>query len=60
MVADPQDRLEGKKGSSETVIVTSNKAISTYRETAPTGKGGLMDATGGSGSSGGSGGSGGN
>lgn len=60
MVADPQDLLEGKKGSSETVIVTSNKAISTYRETAPTGKGGLMDATGGGGSSGGSGGSGGN
>jgi len=44
MVADPQDLLEGKKGSSETVIATSNKAISTYRETAPTGAGGLQDA----------------
>ena len=54
MVADPQDLLEGKKGSSETVIVTSNKAISTYRDTAPTGAGGLMDASaGGSGDSGG-------
>ena len=44
MVADPQDLLEGKKGSSETVIATSNKAISTYRETAPTGASGLQDA----------------
>jgi pilus assembly protein CpaD len=44
MVADPQDLLEGKKGSSETVIATSNKAISTYRDTAPTGASGLQDA----------------
>lgn len=44
MVADPQDLLEGKKGASETVIATSNKAISTYREMAPTGATGLMDA----------------
>jgi pilus assembly protein CpaD len=44
MVADPQDLLEGKKGSSETVIATSNKAISTYRDTAPTGAGGLQEA----------------
>jgi pilus assembly protein CpaD len=42
MVADPQDLLEGKKGSSETTIATSNKAISTYRDTAPTGAGGLQ------------------
>lgn len=41
MVADPQDLLEGKKGSGETVIATSNKAISTYREMEPTGKAGL-------------------
>ena len=41
MVADPQDLLEGKKGSGETVIATSNKAISTYREAEPTGKAGL-------------------
>ena len=58
MVADPQDLLEGKKGASETVIATSNKAISTYRETAPTGAAGLMDAT--TGGSGGGGGGGGN
>jgi pilus assembly protein CpaD len=45
MVADPQDLLEGKKGSGETVIATSNKAISTYRELDPTGKAGLKEAT---------------
>ena len=43
MVADKQDLLEGKKGSSETVIATSNKAISTYRNMEPTGAAGLMD-----------------
>ena len=42
MVADPQDLLTGKKGAGETVIATSNKAISTYREQDPTGKGGLQ------------------
>ena len=55
MVADPQDLLEGKKGSSETIIATSNKAISTYRETAPTGAAGLQEATTGSGGGGGGG-----
>lgn len=59
MVADPQDLLEGKKGSGETVIATSNKAIATFREAAPTGAGGLMDAGAGSGG-GGAGGGGGN
>jgi len=44
MVADPQDLLEGKKSNGETVIATSNKAISTYREMEPTGKSGLKDA----------------
>jgi pilus assembly protein CpaD len=44
MIADPQDLIEGKKGASETVIATSNKAISTYRDMEPTGKGGLMEA----------------
>jgi len=58
MVADPQDLLEGKKGSGETVIATSNKAISTYREMEPTGKAGLLDAN--AGGSGGAGGGGGN
>jgi pilus assembly protein CpaD len=45
MVADPQDLLEGKKGSNESVIATSNKAISTYRDTVPTGAGGLQEAS---------------
>lgn len=54
MVADPQDLLEGKKGTGETVIATSNKAISTYREMEPTGKAGLKDP----GTAGGSGGGG--
>ena len=45
MVADPQDLLEGKKGTGETVIATSNKAISTYREMDPTGKDGLKEAS---------------
>jgi len=44
MVADPQDLIEGKKGNGETVIATSNKAITTYRETAPTGAAGLQEA----------------
>lgn len=44
MVADPQDLLEGKKGSGETVIATSSKAISTYRNQEPTGKAGLKEA----------------
>jgi pilus assembly protein CpaD len=54
MVADPQDLLEGKKGTGETLISTSNKAITTYREMDPTGKAGLKSAgTAGSSSGGG-------
>lgn len=56
MVADPQDLLEGKKGSGETVIATSNKAIATFRDAEPTGAGGLMDAAAGGGGGGGGGG----
>jgi pilus assembly protein CpaD len=55
MVADPQDLLEGKKGSGETLIATSNKAIATYREADPTGKQGLMDPNAGGGTGGGGG-----
>jgi len=53
MVADPQDLLEGKKGSGETVISTSTKAITTYREKAPTGAGDLKEAGAAGGSGGG-------
>lgn len=56
MVADPQDLLEGRKGASETLINTSNKAISTFREATPTGAAGLMDASTGGGGGGGNGG----
>ncbi len=48
MVADPQDLLEGKKGSGETIVSAGTKAIDSYREAAPTGAGGLAaPATGG-------------
>ncbi len=47
MVADPQDLLEGKKGSGETVVATGTKAIDTYREARPTGANGLQSAQGG-------------
>lgn len=43
MVADPQDLIEGKKGTGETVIMSSTKAIDSYREQAPTGAGGLAN-----------------
>lgn len=41
MVADPQHLLEGAEGTGETTVMSSTKAIETYRETAPTGAGGL-------------------
>nr|WP_298925954.1 CpaD family pilus assembly protein [uncultured Erythrobacter sp.] len=46
MVANPQDLLEGQKGTGETVISTGTKAIDTYRETPPSGAGGLQNAQG--------------
>ena len=41
MIANPEDLIKGQEGTGETVVSTSNKAIKTYRETAPTGEGGL-------------------
>ena len=41
MVADPEHLLDGAQGTGETVVMTSNRAINTYRETEPTGAGGL-------------------
>lgn len=41
MVANPEDLIEGQKGTGETVIMSSTKAIDSYREQAPTGKGAL-------------------
>ncbi len=43
MVADPEDLIHGKKGTGETVVTTSTKAIKSYREQAPTGAGGLPE-----------------
>ncbi len=44
MVANPEDLLEGQKGNGETTVSTGTRAIQTYRETAPSGAGGLQDA----------------
>lgn len=41
MVANPEDLLKGQAGTGETVIMSSNKAIETYREKANTGAGDL-------------------
>src|SRR5690606_23797334 len=41
MVANPEDLIHGQEGTGETVIMTSVKAIETYREQAPGGAGGL-------------------
>ncbi|MFM7403774.1 MAG: CpaD family pilus assembly protein [Erythrobacter sp.] len=57
MIADPQDLLEGKKGSGDRLTDTSDKAIKAYSDMAPTGAGGLA-AGGGTGGGGGGGGGG--
>jgi len=44
MVANPEDLLEGQKGTGETVVATGNKAIVTFRNATPTGAGGLGNA----------------
>jgi pilus assembly protein CpaD len=41
MVANPEDLLQGQAGTGETVIMSSTKAIETYREKANTGAGEL-------------------
>jgi pilus assembly protein CpaD len=41
MVADPQHLLHGAEGTGETVVMSSTKAIETYRDAEPTGKAGL-------------------
>ncbi len=41
MVADPEHLVHGATGTGETVIMTSNKAIDSYRQQTPTGEGGL-------------------
>lgn len=41
MIADPEHLLEGAKGTGETVVMTSTRAIDSYRNQEPTGAGGL-------------------
>ncbi len=43
MVANPEDLIRGQRGTGETVVSTSNKAITSYRKQAPTGEGGLVE-----------------
>ena len=45
MVADPEHLLHGAEGTGETVVMSSTKAIRTYREQEPTGKGGLPEVS---------------
>ena len=41
MIADPEHLLEGASGTGETTVMTSTRAIQSYREQAPTGAGGV-------------------
>jgi pilus assembly protein CpaD len=41
MVADPEHLLHGAEGTSSTTVMSSTKAIESYREAQPTGEGGL-------------------
>lgn len=43
MVADPEHLLHGAEGSGETVVMSSTKAIQSYREQDPTGSEGLSE-----------------
>jgi len=45
MVADPEHLLHGATGSGETVVMSSTKAISSYREQKPTGAEGLPEVS---------------
>jgi pilus assembly protein CpaD len=45
MVADPQHLLRGAEGTGETVVMSSTKAIETYRAADPTGKAGLPEVS---------------
>jgi len=47
MIANPEDLVRGQASESDLRTATSNRAISTYREKAPTGSGGLKSQYGG-------------
>lgn len=44
MVANPEDLIRGQRGTGETVVMSSTKAIDSYREQAPTGEQGLSES----------------
>jgi len=44
MVADPEHLLHGAKGTGETIVMSSSKAIDSYREAKPTGEKGLKES----------------
>lgn len=50
MVANPEHLVKGAEGTGETVVMSSTKAIDTYRETKPTGAAGLKTTDTGGGS----------
>lgn len=43
MVANPEHLIKGAEGNGSTIVMSSTKAIDTYREAPPTGKQGLSD-----------------
>jgi pilus assembly protein CpaD len=45
MVADPEHLLRGARGTGETVVLTSSKAIDSYRVAKPTGELGLKESS---------------
>ncbi|MGI8944137.1 MAG: CpaD family pilus assembly protein [Qipengyuania sp.] len=45
MVANPQDLVQGQTGTGETVVMSSTKAIRTFRDAVPTGATGLGDVS---------------
>lgn len=45
MIADPEHLLEGARGTGETTVMTSNRAIDSYRNQEPSGAGGLPAAS---------------
>jgi pilus assembly protein CpaD len=47
MIANPEDLVRGQTTDSDLRTATSNRAISTYREKAPTGSGDLKTLSGG-------------
>ena len=45
MVANPEHLIKGDAGTGQTVVMSSTKAIESYRAVAPTGAGGLKDTS---------------